>query len=95
FACSTKQGLRYQTNNYCLVLDASYLRFKNIQLVYSLPAQLTRQVRLNSASVYVSATNVLTFSKLNDWHIDPESMSGVQNYYPQISLYTVGLNISL
>jgi hypothetical protein len=48
---------------------------------------------LNQASIYVSATNILTFSKLNEWHIDPESMSGVQNYYPQTQLFTVGVNL--
>jgi len=95
FARPTKQDLRNQTNNDRLVLDASYLRVKNVQLVYQVPARLSKKAYINQASVYVSATNVLTFSKLNDWHIDPESLSGVQNYYPQISLYTVGLNISL
>ena len=95
FARPTKQDLRNQTNNDRLVLDASYLRFKNIQLVYQLPASIIRKAYVNQASIYVSATNVLTFSKLNDWNIDPESMSGVQNYYPQTQLFTVGLNIQL
>jgi TonB-linked SusC/RagA family outer membrane protein len=95
FARPTKQDLRNQTNNDRLVLDASYLRFKNIQLMYAVPSQWTKRVHLSSANIYVSGTNLITFSKLNDWHIDPESLSGVQNYYPQISLYTVGLNVSL
>jgi TonB-linked SusC/RagA family outer membrane protein len=95
FARPTKQDLRNQTNNDRLVLDASYLRLKNVQLVYQLPAQLLKKAYLSQASVYMSATNVLTFSKLNDWDIDPESMSGVQNYYPQVALYTFGINIQL
>jgi TonB-linked SusC/RagA family outer membrane protein len=93
FARPTKRDLRNQTNNDRLVLDASYFRLKNAQLVYHLPAQLTNKVYINQASVYVAATNILTFSKLNDWHIDPESMSGVQNYYPQTALYTFGINV--
>jgi TonB-linked SusC/RagA family outer membrane protein len=95
FARPTKQDLRNQTNNDRLVLDASYLRLKNVQLVYQLPAPVTKRVFINQASIYVSATNTLTFSKLNDWNIDPESMSGVQNYYPQTAVYTVGVNIGL
>ena len=95
FARPTKQDLRNQTNSDRLVLDASYIRLKNVQLVYQLPPQLIRKVYLSQASVYVSATNVLTLSKLNDWGIDPESMSGVQNYYPQVALYTFGVNIQL
>jgi hypothetical protein len=64
-------------------------------VVYQLPTPLTQKGFINQASIYVSASNVLTFSKLNDWGIDPESMSGVQNYYPQVSVYTVGINIQL
>ena len=93
FARPTKQDLRNQTNSDRLVLDASYLRLKNAQLVYQLPAGLIKRARMNQASIYVSATNVLTFSKLNEWNIDPESMSGVQNYYPQTAVYTVGVNL--
>ncbi|HVW60940.1 MAG TPA: TonB-dependent receptor [Puia sp.] len=95
FARPTKQDLRNQTNNDRLVLDASYLRVKNAQLVYRLPATLLQKAHITQASVYFSGTNLLTFSKLNRWHIDPESMSGVQNYYPQISVYSLGFNISL
>jgi hypothetical protein len=60
-----------------------------------LPASVVRKAFANQISLYVSATNLLTFSKLNDWHIDPESMSGVQNYYPQTSVYSIGVNIDL
>lgn len=93
FARPTKQDLRNQTNSDRLVLDASYLRVKNIQLVYQLPVRLMKRAYINQASIYASATNVLTFSKLNDWHIDPESLSGVQNYYPQTAVYSLGINL--
>jgi TonB-linked SusC/RagA family outer membrane protein len=93
FPRPTKQDLRNQTNNDRLVLDASYLRLKNIQLLYQLPENLMGKLSVKSANVYVSGTNLITFSKLNEWNIDPESMSGVQNYYPQTSLLTFGLNV--
>jgi hypothetical protein len=95
FARPTKQDLRNQTNNDRLVLDASYLRVKNAQLVYRLPARLLQRAHISAASFYLSGTNLLTFSRLNKWHLDPESMSGVQNYYPQISVYSLGFNLSL
>jgi TonB-linked SusC/RagA family outer membrane protein len=95
FARPTKQDLRNQASTDRMILDASYLRVKNIQLVYKLPSTLTRKVFVENASVYVSGTNLLTFSELNEWHLDPESSSGWQNYYPQTSLYTVGVNLQL
>ncbi len=93
FPRPTKQDLRNQTNNDISVLDASYLRVKNVQLVYQLPSSLTKKVSIDNASVFVSGTNLITFSKLNEWNIDPESLSGIQNYYPQVSLLTFGVNV--
>jgi hypothetical protein len=75
------------------VVDGSYIRLKNIQLVYTLPAALAKRWSMNRASVYVSGTNLLTISKLNDWNLDPETPSGRANYYPQTSLFTFGVNV--
>ena len=93
FARPTKQDLRNQASTDRMILNASYLRLKNIQLVYQFPPSLIKKVLLQQASIYVSATNVLTFSKLNKWHLDPEASSGWQDYYPETSLYTVGVNL--
>ena len=95
FARPTKQDLRNQASTDRMIVDASYLRLKNVQLAYRLPSTLTRKVFIENASVYISGTNLLTFSKLNEWNLDPESSSGWQNYYPQTSLYTVGVNLQL
>ena len=93
FPRPTKQDLRNQANSDLSVLDASYLRLKNIQLLYQVPAGIASKAFIKSANIYVSGTNLLTFSKLNEWKIDPESISGVQNYYPQTSLLTLGINL--
>jgi hypothetical protein len=67
---------------------------KNVQLVYNIPATILERARIQRASVTLSATNLLTFSELyKDWHLDPESSSGWQNYYPQTRMYTLGLNV--
>ena len=76
-----------------MIIDASYFRVKNIQLAYELPVELTRRIFVERASVFVSGTNLITFSELNEWDLDPESTSGWQNYYPQTSLYTLGVNL--
>lgn len=95
FARPTKQDLRNQASTDRMILDASYLRVKNIQLAVKLPSSLTRKVFIENASVYVSGTNLLTFSELNEWNLDPESSSGWQNYYPQTAVYTLGVNLQL
>lgn len=75
------------------VINGSYLRLKNIQLAYNLPAILISKANMSGASVYVAATNLLTISKLNEWNIDPEQESGRLQSYPQTGLYTFGVNI--
>ena len=43
------------------VYDGSYLRLKNIQLGYTLPAALTQKVFISSLRFYVAAENLFTF----------------------------------
>lgn len=93
FPRPTKLDLRNQASTDRMLIDASYLKIKNIQLVYRLPKDAISKTFLYNASLYVSWTNGLTFSKMNEWHLDPESTSGWQNYYPQTALYTVGVNL--
>jgi hypothetical protein len=93
FPRPTKRNVRNQASTDRMILDASYFRLKNIQLNYQIPQSIASKVFLENASVYVSGTNLLTFSELNDWDLDPESSSGWQNYYPQTSIYTLGVNL--
>jgi TonB-linked SusC/RagA family outer membrane protein len=51
------------------VENGSYFRLKNLQLGYTLPPQLLRG-RLNQARVYLSGTNLLTFTGYSG--LDPE-----------------------
>ncbi len=52
------------------VEDGSYLRFKNIQLAYSVPVKKLGWNWLKSAQVYASGQNLITFTKYS-WY-DPE-----------------------
>ncbi|GAB4033886.1 SusC/RagA family TonB-linked outer membrane protein [Spirosoma gilvum] len=89
-----KFDLRNVATSDRLIIDGSYVRLKNIQLAYSLPTPIANKVRLNRIRAYVSATNIFTISKLNEWNLDPEVGSGRAVYYPQTSLYTLGLNLN-
>lgn len=88
-----KFDLRNVATSDRLIINGSYLRLKNIQLGYSLPKETVNKLHLSRIRFYVSATNLLTFSKLNEWKLDPEVESGRATYYPQTSLYTAGINV--
>jgi TonB-linked SusC/RagA family outer membrane protein len=95
FSRPTKRNVRNQASSDRMLIDASYLRIKNLQLSYQLPTDLTSKISLSQMSVYLSGTNLLTFSDLNEWNLDPESSTGWQNYYPQTSVYTLGVRFQL
>tara|TARA_R110001592_G_scaffold60806_3_gene185216 strand:+ start:120465 stop:123677 length:3213 start_codon:yes stop_codon:yes gene_type:complete len=79
--------------------DGSYLRFKNIQLAYNVPASLLFKKSLNSAQVYVSAQNFITLTGYSWW--DPEVNSrgagtqlGIDHYsYPIPKSLTMGIRL--
>ncbi|TLV03450.1 SusC/RagA family TonB-linked outer membrane protein [Dyadobacter luticola] len=88
-----KFDLRNVATSDRLVIDGSYLRLKNVQLAYNIPGDVVKKLHLARVRVYTSATNLLTFSKLNEWNLDPEVPSGRAVYFPQTALYTFGLNL--
>lgn len=80
------------------VYDGSYLRLKNIQLGYTLPAALTQKVFISSLRFYVAAENLFTFTKYHGF--DPEISSGGTSpgidygVYPQARVWTIGASLS-
>lgn len=81
------------------IFDGSYLRLKNITLGYTLPKSLTMKFMVERLRFYVSAENLLTFTKYHGF--DPEIASGGTSLgvdygvYPQARTWTVGFNITL
>ncbi len=69
------------------LLNMAYLRLKNVALGYSLTQSLIKTNWVSSLRVYVGLENILTWDKLGDLPIDPETISGysmwnTSNYNP-------------
>ena len=74
------------------VIDASFVKVRNIQLGYTLPESLTKKVGSSGIRVYLSLDNPLTFSNYRKgW--DPENTNNNAQYYPTLSTYTLGLSL--
>ena len=79
------------------VKNGDYLRLKNMQLGYTLPQAFTKKVLISSLRLFVSAENLLTFTKYEGF--DPEISSGGTSIgidrgcYPQARTFTFGLNL--
>ena len=74
------------------VIDASFVKVRNIQLGYTLPESLTKKIGSSGIRVYLSLDNPLTFSNYRKgW--DPENTNNNAQYYPTLSTYTLGLSL--
>ncbi|GGB11526.1 SusC/RagA family TonB-linked outer membrane protein [Puia dinghuensis] len=73
--------------------DASFLRIKNVQLGYTLPAAMAKHVAMSSLRVYFAADNLVTFTKFPG--LDPERAEGNGNVrfvvHPQNQVFSFGV----
>ena len=83
-----------EQNSSFWVKDASYLRLKNLTIGYTLPDQIAQKINLSRVRLYVTGQNILTFDNFWDGY-DPEAPVGAGSYYPQVKVYSLGLNLSL
>ncbi|WEK35931.1 MAG: TonB-dependent receptor [Candidatus Pseudobacter hemicellulosilyticus] len=85
--------------------DGSYLRLKNLQVGYTLPAEFISRLKISSLRLYVAAQNLLTFTDYTG--LDPEMATsanaagdGVRavgidwGTYPSARTFTVGVNVN-
>ncbi|MDR1415166.1 MAG: TonB-dependent receptor [Odoribacteraceae bacterium] len=73
--------------------DASYLRFKNLQVGYTLPGELLDRLGIGKLRVYISGENLVTWTDFIKT-IDPEFLSNRGLIYPLQRTWSVGLNLS-
>lgn len=70
--------------------DASYLRVKNVQLGYTLPANLAKKISLNRLRIFANGSNLASFDRFLSGY-DVEAPVGSGSIYPQVKLYSFGL----
>ena len=70
--------------------DGRFLRLKNFEIGYTIPKSILEKTFIKSTRIYVSGSNLLTFSKFKLW--DPETGSSDGGIYPPLRVFTIGLN---
>ena len=82
-------------NSSLFLYDASYLRLKNVEIGYDVSPKLLRKFHVQQARIYVQGLNLLTFDKLGDVDIDPETKSGDgASWYPIQKVFNFGIDIT-
>lgn len=72
------------------VRDASYLRIKNIQLGYTLSAGLAKKLSIKRLRLFANGSNLASFDRFLSGY-DVEAPVGSGSIYPQVKLYSLGL----
>jgi hypothetical protein len=91
------------------MLNAAYLRLKNITIGYTIPQSYTKRMGLTAVRLYFSGDNLFEWSEIADF-FDPESISDIDNrlnpgnspgrtetsgyQYPYQRKYAFGINAS-
>lgn len=71
--------------------DASYIRLKNISLVYNLPKHWFKKLNINKCSMYLLGQNLLTFTHYNGY--DPEIWESKYSL-PPLKTFAVGIQVT-
>ncbi|WP_010136031.1 SusC/RagA family TonB-linked outer membrane protein [Ochrovirga pacifica] len=91
------------------LLNAAYLRLKNITFGYTLPTSISKKMRISKFRIYFSGDNLFEWSEIADF-FDPEAISDINNrlnpgyspgrtetsgyQYPYQRKYALGVNLS-
>lgn len=74
--------------------SGDYIRLKSLQIGYNIPAKVLRPVGIGQLRVYVEGQNLLTFSELTKYNIDPEQPGVSNGYYPQQRVFAGGIKLT-
>ncbi|HVI47066.1 MAG TPA: TonB-dependent receptor [Chitinophaga sp.] len=81
------------------VEDGSFVKIKNIQLGYTLPAGFLKRTGFRQVRIYAQAKNAFTITKYSGY--DPEVAGGIMNTgvdrgaYPQARTWSLGIDFKL
>jgi TonB-linked SusC/RagA family outer membrane protein len=83
------------------VEDASFMRLREVTLGYSLPKALSERLSMSSLRLYVTGTNLLTFTEYSGYDPEVNIAGGSINVistdngsYPRARTFIVGLNLT-
>jgi len=75
--------------------SGDYVRLKTFQVGYTIPSKITKSWGAESLRFYFEGSNILTFSELTKYNIDPEQPGVNNGYYPQQKTFSVGVSLTL
>lgn len=89
-------GPNNMNNNTYFMMDRTYLRLKNLTLSYDIPSKLCKKLNLDRLRVYVSGSNLFTWTKKGYRGLDPERSNGTgeRGGIPQAMTMKMGIDLT-
>jgi TonB-linked SusC/RagA family outer membrane protein len=76
--------------NSFFLMDNSYLKIRNVELGYSFRRNFLKKAGISQLRIYAAGSNLFCWTKVKQ--VDPEG--GGNENYPQMSVYSFGMNIT-
>lgn len=87
-ALSLTQSANHVSNTFFL-MDASYLKLRNVEIGYSLPSVIAQKVKAENIRFSLSGQNLFTIDKMRTKHIDPETAT--MGVFQPYRVYSIGV----
>lgn len=89
-ALSIVKSVSHEASDY-YNYDRSFIRLKNMQLGYTLPARLSRAITADKVRFLLSGQNLITWDNMKSKDFGPEG--GGYNGFPVYRVYNIGVNV--
>lgn len=84
---------RYASST-AMIGDASYIRLKNLSLIYLLPPRWLKRYKISDGRIYLQGQNLLTLTRFKG--MDPETWQfGMAPSMPPLRILTLGLHLTI
>jgi TonB-linked SusC/RagA family outer membrane protein len=90
-ALSLTASTNHVANSF-FVMDASYLRLRNLEIAYTLPASLSRKIASEKIRLALNAQNLFTIDRMRTNYIDPEI--GTMGVFQPYRVYNIGISLN-
>ncbi|HWV65131.1 SusC/RagA family TonB-linked outer membrane protein [Chitinophaga sp.] len=89
-ALSLQKTVNHEANDF-FSYNRSYLRLKNIELSYTLPASIARHITADKIRVLLSGQNLFTWDHMKSGDFGPEG--GGYTSFPVYKVYNIGVSV--
>ena len=90
-----EDNINKRNNSSLYVYNASYLRLKTVEIGYRIPQRWLSKYKIEQIRFYAQGMNLLTFDKMKNVDIDPESGNGWGGQYPILKIFNFGVELTL